>query len=1317
MITENELKISNDSATKKDFYQIYPEILEMVSKISSRWNPSTSNESDPGVVLLKLLAFVADKNNYNIDKNVLELFLPSLTQEESLRKITEMMGYTPKYYNSATTEVSFMYKGDALPENETFILPRFSVVSNSEDDIEYITLKAITFDGSNKTFKTSAIEGTLCDVMSGSDSVVTLNHIDANNRFYLPESMIAENGIFIKNISDDDEDDWVKVTNLNTQPVSNRVWKFGFDSQKGVPYIEFPSDIANIINDGLSIKYVRTNGVNGNIDVKVLNKLVSNTTVETKNKTIIDLTNNTTTNLVIVNQSASTNGSNKDSINKAYKDFKKTVGTFDTLVTCRDYANAIYNLVDGEHTNNTLVSNVQVGDVRDDINMANNIITLEPSGVINKQFINTKNNIPEENLKPFDISNLIMYPFIPTNEIYTTATFNNSFKPDASNFNIINSLIERDFKTIAHNLVIAQDLTASGTLTSQGLDNSFSNSFSYMPYYAIKNLYNLNAKITTTYKVNPVEETEIRNKVFVELYKNFNSREVEYGERIPFDILLETIQNADPRIKNVSLEEPVLETAVMFADGSEVNITNPADDEEITKARGVYLDLLSKNILAGRVPLLKYDTSFNFAFGQTQSENEDYKDVVFGGGTTEEKQITEVFTETKITLTTENTENNPVELLDNEFIQFRAPSFSTKLTYGGYVNYHLVLANKETVISANSIYKLQAGDALYVRYTNSNDKLINITYKTNKEEQSVVITNGVTKEVKHNLIQPNFELKDSSKASITNSYTTKQTEEIIINGDSVAGLFSLKPNQTIEIKDFTQTVLDEPTNCYWVLNTESQTINTKGERLGDLSVLFGSDLEYTLKDGEYFFYTDSAMDELVTLGSGTKLKVSNPDVLNNAVINYTTNGVDLDVVASRGLGAFADVNWKYLQLSEEKTLTIQEMRFITLVKDNKISTIELKTPEYDEGGEDVQVIIEIGNKWEEIKTATYIIDGEPTPLDSLPGDVNWEVRSRLDLNSGPSLTQTLKDSRQTIIFKNSQNTSLLHLVGDSDSPVSFRTNYVVQEMGENKISVEIFKYSFAEDIANQINDFKVSVFNNSSVKVNNDVEGTVAESIVVTGSKNTFTPIGLNNIKKIELPFILPKDTTGIFAVYYNQNSSIEDLKIEFDDTLLDVRFYNGEKLASGNSLTPGINVLQLAKKVGSATGSYTITLKQTPKSKSSALDDQNSGTILFNGLAIIPSENNGIDIERLGIEADEVTSLLGIISDKAQQFPTVTGEVKKDVFLYNFPENKEILIDYDNISDPISLYDYNNVLNNHTISQLNTRSFRNITLTKGSKA
>ena len=97
-MTQHERELSNLSYTNKDFQTIYPELLDLAKKISYKWNPVESDESDPGVVLLKLAALMTDKLNYNIDKNILELYPLSVTQDTNARQLFDQCGYCMRYY-------------------------------------------------------------------------------------------------------------------------------------------------------------------------------------------------------------------------------------------------------------------------------------------------------------------------------------------------------------------------------------------------------------------------------------------------------------------------------------------------------------------------------------------------------------------------------------------------------------------------------------------------------------------------------------------------------------------------------------------------------------------------------------------------------------------------------------------------------------------------------------------------------------------------------------------------------------------------------------------------------------------------------------------------------------------------------------------------------------------------------------------------------------------------------------------------------------------------------------------------------------------
>ena len=106
-----DLTKSNVSYVSKDFNTIYNELLNLAKQLSPIYDPTSSNESDPAIVLIKLMALTADKNNYNIDKNILELISPlSVTQIPNARKLYDILGYRMKWYISANTQIGFTLK-------------------------------------------------------------------------------------------------------------------------------------------------------------------------------------------------------------------------------------------------------------------------------------------------------------------------------------------------------------------------------------------------------------------------------------------------------------------------------------------------------------------------------------------------------------------------------------------------------------------------------------------------------------------------------------------------------------------------------------------------------------------------------------------------------------------------------------------------------------------------------------------------------------------------------------------------------------------------------------------------------------------------------------------------------------------------------------------------------------------------------------------------------------------------------------------------------------------------------------------------------
>jgi hypothetical protein len=707
MYSYSELNAVELSSTKKDYYQIWTELLEVAGKLSERWDPTSTNESDPGIVLLKVLTAIADKLNYAIDANTLEAFMPSAAQEASMRKLCEMLGYNMRYYESATTTAKIVYKGKVFPQvggaNSLITIDQFTNLKDIDGQFNYITLELATIDDSQTSVTVPCMEGELVVCETDSGNVISMQNLDDNHRYYLPEAQVASNGIFISNVlrrgTVGSTEYWEQTDNLNIHPLGTKVYKFGFDSSLGLPYVQFPSDIGTLIADGLQLMFVRTKGVAGNISINTLGKLEKPISWSSSESTG-DWQD--TTKYSVSNISAAKNGRNPETIDEAYWGYQKTIGTFETLVSCRDYMNKIYLMETSETDTTPLVSNVIVSDIRDDINKAYTLCTLKPDGIeyVNKSRVDDRGN---DLISHFD---LVLYPFKTVKGLDNIYEYRDSFTYNDRNLFEIKAILD-ECKSLSHKIV-------------SPADNEIA---------CIKVYFKLDARISTTYKVSALEAKEIEEIAYKAIYSKFNMRYMNFGEELPYETILEAMQDADPRIKNVILDDPKMQISALLKGGNEVILVDGSDSAASEQAAEIYNKLILNNILAGRVALFNYNTSFASALNEEAA----YGYEPFYEGNSLDQTIVRRFSEydpSKLvqetsTLSIESGSRNPqvteakgefaisvkdvsvanpLTLTTNEVIQFRFPSFKTIKTFPAYVNYYANLPDK----AQNSMQALPA---------------------------------------------------------------------------------------------------------------------------------------------------------------------------------------------------------------------------------------------------------------------------------------------------------------------------------------------------------------------------------------------------------------------------------------------------------------------------------------------------------------------------------------------------------------------------------------------------------------------------------
>lgn len=1258
MINENDLLISNKSYINKDFATIYPELIETAKKLSYKYDPETSNESDPFIVLLKLLAFVGDKLNYNVDKNVLERFMPSATQENTMRDLTSMLGYNMNYYIAPETEIFIKYIGDEKFEgtHKSFTFPKLNtVITDADGETQFVLTEDCVIQGYNVTELkgTHAIQGirrrlTVFNTEIESEKIL-LENLDENNRIYFPEKKVGQNAVFVSggNLqrSSTIDGNWTRKNNLNIEPLGSFIYVFGYDSNKGYPYVQFPSDIANLIGDGITIDYIVTDGLNGNISAKKLTTLKTpiqlywdNCTEEESNLISFSNDENEASSLIINNPSGTINGADPESVDEAYNNYKKIIGTFDTLVTCRDYANAIYNLKDINNIYD-VVSNVQVADRRTDMNKATNIVTYSQFG---KEYINT---VPNGGITAYD---LVMYPLTPM-KVYSVDSYKESFLPLVySAHNSIESDIENSM-CLSHNYVYPSD----------------------NDIYNVKNYYKIKAFITTSYKVNGTEGAAILSNINKALVDKFNARNIDYGYEIPYDTLLNTIEQADERIKAVSLYEPELETKFLRYN-SNTNVSEEfslfdnhfkaegeTEDKPGDIAKSFFILTVAKNVLSGKISLYDYYDKFNFEFGQKAVQG------YLNGSTSSSTlpllidNIESVSTNAHITIPVVSSSTDTAYTLNqNEVIQIVSPSLITQVTYPYGINYFLKLNNSVTNIPQNTEYELKEGELCVFEYTDSNDQQVVKVYKHTTDVPTILKPNfDMYTTAYRQSIRPGYSRGETALSKLIKKQADRTEIGTDVDSENKLSMFTLTTNDTVEYRTINQVDMQSTSYCTWIVNNDNNEI------------IWDTNNQHMLENGEYFFQTDLGFNELISYGSGTVITKTGFNT------DWTTKKPDLNALDDVGLLGHKEY-FVIRNVDASNKLNFLEQEIITLITGDSIkasSSISELTNTFNTS---------ILNKGVEYKLSTSESEGfTSVPVLSYTGSY-LKARALLDLNCGPDTEQILYGN-QEMIFKTKS--------GETISSAKIKKTTTISPIVKLERQHQLAGGDNINIVTVNLNDTKTKLYDTVCIYQKDADKGP-------NSSNGDFEILGLSATTSSKT-YSIPNVTGKSIMMLYTKDTQADTVtntavKITFTGGTI-TNLSDGTSVSSNSYLKRGMTNLLITNTNTTTDVTITLTLVTTTATGATITIRQprhlNAGVYNNDKLGLTTYHTKtGVDLSSL--QTQLLTTIRTLDKDK--------GTLDKG-FYYCCDIDNSKTIEYDDLSSAYAFYDYNNIANKWTLSEI----------------
>ena len=967
--------LQSTSYTNKDFTSIYTELLDLTKELASTWDPSISNESDPGVILLKLNAIIGDKLSYNSDTNVLELFPLSVTQEKNARQLFEQLGYYMHWYKAATTNIAITWIGTKNSTTE-YTIPAFTMVSDFNNTITYTLIgpvdntdintfevgdQKLKLDGSTTSFK--AIQGIPVQYTINGERLITINNLDNENRLYFPTLDIAENGIFITNANANNYTDWKKKDNLLVQSVSsdNLFYKFGVTQDTSTCYIEFPENAEEIFKNGIYITYIKTLGAEGNVSYKTIEKFYNEISPVEDDSVVFN-----TNNIRMLNYSSAINGENTQTINSAYKGYKSTVGIFETLITLRDYIGYILN--------SGLVSNGFVCDRTNDVQCTYNIMT-EANDI--DQLVTVVENGSDNKplLTAFDLKLYLLQ--LPTSEMNTATTY-------SSTFDIISEAKQENIRTYIDDVkCISHDYAHILPITSTR---------SHFCYF--KNKYPISCRIVTQYQLTNTAANEVVTNVRRALYETLNAQEVSFGEEVPTELIYNTIIGADERIKTVMLDNIEYTTyAVCYVDTLDtfIEVEISSDDANpitVIKNKSANFNVqVNEEIFTEKIGVGNY-SSYQFIYDSANSTwrlNDEIVDIAEYGitivgtpvqddsiivgislktqlreevfvksvlaGTTQfliedeeydykldqicqeesEGEIEAIKTNTDIMFfdfdsgSSSITSESTVTLRNNETIQLYSPNLINGTTYSTYVKFEYRLNNP---LKADEDYQLGSNE-YFIMYWKESQTDNYYKYAIYGQGNILKLTafdlpmndgsSNIGKELVNYMTNTGTEADPIyyTDSNLDNRMTYAISQEVATITESNNTLSTTK---TITIRKINQIVLTASDSyCYWILNQKSENSgNQETYRLFEVG-------EYSkiLNSGEYFIYTDSTLTNLTILGAGTLIQRSDTTYV------WEVQVKDAASIIENGISAFTESDWFKIAPSDA-TLSLTEQYYFNI---------------------------------------------------------------------------------------------------------------------------------------------------------------------------------------------------------------------------------------------------------------------------------------------------------------------------------------------------------------------------------------------------
>lgn len=357
--------------TSRDYESIMADFWSIVPKLTELWRPEA--DADPGVVLGKWLASVADVLSVNLDWFANELYAPSVSQRKNAEKIFSLIGYELGWYTAARTEVTFTNNsGGTMKLDFGFNGSNFSTlnaytdITNQSRVITYNILPLTNKYGNTESRSRRVVKTENLNVFADTDEVtladgesvtrvaiegelrsysVSVQQVKDNNYIInLPSQHIDTTAIWIKAKASKNDDDflstqWIQCNSPAEFVTPEPRYAVTYDSYSNaqVQISNYLNQLENYENNYLTVYWIDCSGIIGCVGTDVLSNFLSAKNPGEWTDLSGDLTISNLSNTVELPHTNAVTGRSPETAKEAYFNSRNYINTFDSLVTLPDF--------------------------------------------------------------------------------------------------------------------------------------------------------------------------------------------------------------------------------------------------------------------------------------------------------------------------------------------------------------------------------------------------------------------------------------------------------------------------------------------------------------------------------------------------------------------------------------------------------------------------------------------------------------------------------------------------------------------------------------------------------------------------------------------------------------------------------------------------------------------------------------------------------------------------------------------------------------------------------------------------------------------